>query len=227
MDSFLDYFEAHADRKEAKKYGNVIHPPIISDNLDDNTPVITILPPPELHLLIGPVNTLYDGLEKVWPQSEEWLKICKVKKTGYHGWKFEGNQSRELLKKVDKLEGLCPTNINVTKYVKAFKALNKVVSSCYGYELAPDYQDKIRAFSKAYLNLGINVTPKIHAVVHHVSEFCELTRRGLGAWSEQASESVHHDFKKNWERFRINETDHELYGENLLKAVSQYNSHHL
>ena len=130
MDSFLDYFEAHADRKEAKKYGNVIHPPIISDNLDDNTPVIAILPPPELHLLIGPVNTLYDGLEKVWPQSEEWLKICKVKKTDYHGWKFEGNQSRELLKKVDKLEGLCPTNINVTKYVKAIKALNEVVSFC-------------------------------------------------------------------------------------------------
>ena len=37
-------------------------------------PVIDVLPPSELDLLIGPVNTLYDGLEKVWPRSEDWLK---------------------------------------------------------------------------------------------------------------------------------------------------------
>ena len=205
----------------------MIHPPIISDKLDDNTPVIEVLPPPELHLLIGPVNTLYDGLENVWPQSEEWLALCNVKKSEYHGGKFEGNDSRKLLKKVDQLEGLCPTNGKVKKFAKTFMALNDVVSACYGFELAPDYQSKIRMFSSAYLDLRINVTPKLHAVMHHISEFCEKTGRGLGLWSEQASESIHHDFKQTWQRFKINKTDHELYGKNLLQAVSTYNSHHL
>ena len=131
---FWDYFEANTNKKEAKHYSNVIHPPIVSDNLDDNTPVIEVLPPPELHLLIGPVNTLYDGLEKVWPQSEDWLKLCNVKEVEYHGGKFEGNDSRALLKKVDQLEGLCPSNM-VKKTANAFKALNDVVAACYGYEL--------------------------------------------------------------------------------------------
>ena len=75
---FWDYFNANVDKSQAKHYGNVIHPPIISDNLDDDTPVIKILPPPELHLLIGPVNTLYTGLEMVWPESDMWLKVCNV-----------------------------------------------------------------------------------------------------------------------------------------------------
>ena len=56
----------------------------MSDNLDNNMPAIEVFPPPELHLLISPVNALFDGLEKVWPQSEDWLKLCNVKKVQYH-----------------------------------------------------------------------------------------------------------------------------------------------
>ena len=34
---FWDYFEAHNDKKKSTKdFGNVIHPPIISDNLDND-----------------------------------------------------------------------------------------------------------------------------------------------------------------------------------------------
>ena len=61
---FWDYFEAKTNNREAKHYSIVIHLPIVSNNLDYNTPVIEVLPPPELYLLIGPVSTLYDGLEK-------------------------------------------------------------------------------------------------------------------------------------------------------------------
>ena len=60
---FWDYFEAQADKKHAKLYGNVIHPPVISDDLEDSTPVIEVIQPTELHLLVGPVNTLYNELE--------------------------------------------------------------------------------------------------------------------------------------------------------------------
>ena len=121
---FWDFFEAHVDKSEAKGYGNVIHPPIISDSLEDTTPVIKVLPPPEMHLLISPVNTLYTGLEKGWPESEEWLNACNVKKVEYHGGQFEGNDSRALLKKVDQLSSLGPKSSSVRKFVTAFKALN-------------------------------------------------------------------------------------------------------
>ena len=39
--------------------------------------------------------------------------------------------------------------------------------------------------------LGINVTPKVHAVMPHVGEFCTMTGRGFGRWSEQCGEIVH------------------------------------
>ena len=59
-----------------KNYGNAIHPNMFatSDNIDESTLVLRLVPPPELHLLIGPVNTIYDELSKVWPDCEEWIK---------------------------------------------------------------------------------------------------------------------------------------------------------
>ena len=42
---FWDYFEAQADKKDAKLYGNVIHPPITSGNLEDSTLVIEVIFP--------------------------------------------------------------------------------------------------------------------------------------------------------------------------------------
>ena len=104
-----DYFEANTNKRGAKHYGKVMHLPIVSNNLDNNMSATEVLPPPELHLLIGPVNTLYDGLEKVWPRSEDWLKLCNAKKVKYHGDKIEGNNRRALLKKADQLEGLYPS----------------------------------------------------------------------------------------------------------------------
>ena len=70
MDLFWNWFQSRRDKKDAKNYGNVIHPPILSDDDSKNTPVISILPPPELHLLMGPMNKLYKELENVWPESK-------------------------------------------------------------------------------------------------------------------------------------------------------------
>lgn len=49
---FWDFFESHTDKKDAKMYGNVLHPPIISDNLEDSTPVIEVIPSSR----VAPIN---------------------------------------------------------------------------------------------------------------------------------------------------------------------------
>ena len=105
---FWDYFQGNTNKRKPKHYSSVIRLPIVSNNLENNKPVIEVLSSPELHLVIGPVNTFYDSLEEVWPRSEDWLKLCYIKKVEYHGGKFEGNNSRALFKKFDQLEGLCP-----------------------------------------------------------------------------------------------------------------------
>ena len=85
MKLFWAYFESGCSKDEARNFGNVIYPPMINKDECDETPVIQLLPPPELHLMTGPVNTMLNGLESVWTENETWLKSCNVKKTEYHG----------------------------------------------------------------------------------------------------------------------------------------------
>ncbi len=62
---------------------------------------------------------------------------------------------------------------------------------------------------------------KPHAIFARVSEFRQKSGSGLGAWSEQASESVHHDFLQTGERFKVPE-QHPKCGERLQQAVVCY-----
>ena len=154
---------------------------------------------------------------KVWSDSKRWLKFAG---------KFAGNESRTLSNNVERLRKLVADE-KAMKYVDAFRCFNQVVSACYGDQLSPDFMEKIQEFAKSYMKLKISVTPKLHAVDYHVGVFCLLTSRGLGSWSEQTGELIHHDFSKTWEKFKIKDIDHPLYGEQLLKAVTMYNSQHL
>ena len=77
------------------------------------------------------------------------------------------------------------------------------------------------------MKLGITVTSKVHAVMLHIAKFCLMTGWGLGPWNKQTGKSVHHNFKDTWKRYKVNEVGRSIYGENLLKAVSVYNSQHM
>ena len=92
-------------------------------------------------------------MEKVWPRSKDWLKLCNVKRVDYHGGKNEENNRKALNKKANKSEVLRPSNNIVKKFANAFKALNDVVAACYCYELAADCVTKIKNFSRSYLDL--------------------------------------------------------------------------
>ena len=138
LNLFWDFFDSQSDKKEANNFGNVIHPLILSDIDSNHTPVISLLTPLELHLLMGPVNTMYTTLEKIWPESEGWLNVCNVKEEEYHSGNFAGNESRRLLKNVDQLEALSPP-ADCVKFVTAFRSFDAVVSSCYGENLEGDF----------------------------------------------------------------------------------------
>ena len=222
QDLFWTFFKSKATKKDAKKYGNAVHPSLIEDN-DQSKWILELIPPPELHLMLGPVNTMYNALEKECANSEEWLNACNVKRSEYHGGAFEGNDCRKLLKSVKSLKEICQND----RFSEAFEAFNDVVVSCYGAKLATDFEQKIDRFRHCYLKLNINITPKVHAVIFHVADFCNITGMGLGPWSEQCSESIHHDFSKVWENFKVKHTDNPEYGKRLLQAVCMYNSLHL
>ena len=49
---------------------------------------------------------------------------------------------------------------------------------------------------------------------------------GLGYWSEQAFESVHADFKVEWEKVKVN-YDHPDFSKKMLSCLSRYVSRHI
>ena len=91
----------------AKELGNCIHPPLFK--FADDTLVLDIMPPPELHLLLGTVNFLYSNLEKVWVDVIQWPSSVYIEREAIHGGSFTGNACRKLLRNVDALEEIIPS----------------------------------------------------------------------------------------------------------------------
>ncbi len=166
---------------------------------------------------------LFKALLAIWPMAENWATDCGVQREPYHGGVFNGNACRKLLGKVSYLEETCPHK----EYINTFKAFTEVVDACFGKELAADYKDKINYFHMCFASLeGVNITPKLHALIFHVPQFCDYHGLGLGHFSEQASEAVHKDFNMLWKRYSVSPVNSK-YGERLLAATREYASRHV
>lgn len=158
-----------------------------------------------------------------------WAKKCNVKREILYGSAgFSGNDCYKLLQKVDILREICTSSSNFScmKYVHCLEKFYNVVKSCFSIELKSDYSQNIKAFKTSYLDLGITVTPKVHAVFFHIEDFCKISGVGLGFYAEQAVESAHADFKKIWKKYKVKKSNNN-YAENLLKAVCEYCSKHV
>ena len=81
-------------------------------------------------------------------------------------------------------------------------------------------------FSKAYDLLGVPRTNKVHILIDHVPDFCEAKQKGLGYFSEQASEAVHCNFKNTFKNYNVDEKN-PSFPTNLCAATMKYNVKHL
>ena len=208
--------------RNAPKYYNCVNEPLIKGK--DTDKMIDVLPPPPLHLMLGVVNTVFDKLQDKWDQAYTWAARHNIVKKNYHGGCMEGPACHALLKKVHVLELALPRRL--TKFATTLSCFDKVVTACFKHELEPDYLVKIERFRTSYLKLGINITPKVHAVFDHVGEFCKKKNMGLAKFAEQASESVHRDFLQEWNRCKC-DVSHPDYAKTLCECVVRYNSKHL
>jgi len=121
-EKFRDWSSAGGVLNKAKYHGNCVHEPIFMGAADKK--VIDIIPLPELHLMIGPVNTLFNALIKKWPEALQWADTCSVTREAIHGGSFTGNSCRKLLRNVNQLEQMCPPEC--IPFVKTFQAFNRV-----------------------------------------------------------------------------------------------------
>ena len=162
-----------------------------------------------------------------------------VSRTSYHGKaSFIGNEARKLLKKVDRLEERLYQALEGTDkiplaqlYIKALKEFDRVVHSCFAQNLDLNYDTYIQQFMSTYRSLGISVTLKLHILERHTREFLiefggEESGLGLGYYSEQAFESMHHDTEEEEGRMPLLET-HPQFGPSLASLICRMNGKRL
>ncbi|OAF63901.1 hypothetical protein A3Q56_08396 [Intoshia linei] len=113
------------------------------------------------------------------------------------------------------------------EFVIALNDFNAIVNSCFGKTLKGNYKQVISNFKESFCKLNIIITPKLHSIFFHISDFCEENKLALGIWSEQASESVHANFKKTWAKYAVTEVNKDKYGQQLLKAIQDYACKHI
>ena len=219
-----EYCSSGSKTQNAKKFFNCTNVPLLEG--PDETTILDLLPSPELHLMLGTVNRIFDNLNLCWGEDKayDFAKSQNIIRVGYRGTSMEGNQCKKLLQKVDALKQVLP--VHLQKFATALETFNAVRMSCFGNVLELSYKDDINHFKDAYKLLEIDISPKLHTIFDHIEDFCSPREAALGIYSEQASEAVHSDFKHTWKRYSVAQT-HAHFGDHLLDAVVKYNSLHI
>ena len=230
---FLEDF--NGKKSKAMFANSTVNQSIIEEDSEIET--LSRSPLEELHCLTGFVNhTFFDGLVKLIGRelAMKWPLSLNLVSKGYHGEVFEGNAARKLLRTSDKLldpmlmVGVPP--LALIPYVSAYKAMDKLVSSCFGTgKVTGDIPRLVDDLITKYLALDISITLKAHVLfVHLVPCLLNLNGYGLGMYSGQSGESIHREFLKNfWNKVKINVIEHPDYLQHLFDATVEFSSRHL
>ena len=230
MRADFDRFQSESGKKkDVKKYFNCIRP--VSPLFPESGSVIDFVALPELHLLLGIVNKLFAELKSADPQvAKEWAKKKLHLRATEWSEQFAGNECRKLLKNTKELRSIVnnlPRNqrdkkTKIKLLADAFESFHGLVNSCFGTVLRDTWEGNLINFGECYRATGASISPKVHIVLSHLTYFVKKFGP-LGIYSEQAGESIHQDFKRQFQKFYIKDTEHPKYADNLLKAVCVYN----
>ena len=224
----LSNFQASRDKSKAKDISsNVIEKSLVFD--EDDLPTMLVLekcPPPALHLKLS-LNHILVELSKAWPTLLTWLKSKHIILEPYHGGHtLEGNECDKVLKNLESLAEVLPQQFS--PFLVTLQSFRDVVSSCFGFLLDPHYKDVLAEFKESFKVLNrdfrVSVTNKIHIISIHVEQFCELTGKGLGEFSEQETENAHTMFDVTWNRYKVKDSSSPVYHQQYFKALMDFNS---
>lgn len=223
-------------KEMAKEAGSTIHEAIFQEN--DDVHVIEKCVIPELHVMQGFVNHMFwKGLVPLLGRERalKWPNGLNLVSANYHGEAFEGNACRELLKNSEKLDN--PEiygdvgKIGVMPFISAFQSMNKVVKNCFSTRRCDDLalERLLHELKKMVLATGVSITPKLHILLDHLRESLDFLddNVGLGFWSEQAGESIHHEFVQIWNKYKVKSPNNPSYGPRLKRTVVEFSSTHI
>ena len=123
-------------RTMLKKFHNVQFPPLL-DEKDENVKVLSLIPPPPLHLLrLGPVNKIMDSLTILAPEETKMIeKTLHVVRENYFSGNFEG----KLFKRMSFLHKSKARSHSVLR-IKGETKKNKCLKFCMLHHVKLRYQ---------------------------------------------------------------------------------------
>ena len=199
--------------------------------------ILHLIPPPELHLMEGVTNHVLTKIREELPEFKEFLHSLNLDREKYEKYtskcNFEGNDCKKILNHIDDFIGFTGrlNQVTVQPHLNFLRSFSKVVSSCFGFHLEPDYEDKINLAKEAFDSLveataglmparrQVRYFYKFHVVAFHVKEFVDEFGF-LGPYSEQAGETVHSWWTKLWVHYRSLPT---TPAERLLSCLVEWN----
>ena len=111
-------------------------------------------------------------------------------------------------------------------YGRMVKDFNSVREACFGSDLAPDYKIKLHQFKETCHILPkcdrISTT-KMLIVWNHIINYVDVNGP-LGSFAEQSFESILYEWFEFWKTSYKREMNDPNYGEQVLKAVVDFNT---
>ncbi len=131
---------------KAQKFKNCISFPLLCG--DDDAKVLDVVPPPELHLLLGITNKIFDELNSAWGKDKayKWAYNQCIVRVEYRGGSMEGNQCQMVLKKAATLCQELPEHLK--KFGLALDQFSQVVEGCFSQVLHEDYRKASQSSSR-------------------------------------------------------------------------------
>lgn len=157
------YRNARYPKNQQAKFKNCVHPCLLVVP-DPRVSVLSMIPLPQLHLLLGCVNHLFNMLKDVMKKEDrlqkflDWCKKNSISLRGLASSQLDGNNSKQLMKCADKLlsatmdgqEDFIPGVNSIfllpeagLPIIETMKAFNCVTSGTMSRKLDPTYKELI------------------------------------------------------------------------------------
>ena len=204
------FLEAGGNAKTVKDFKSCMFKPMKLTNGKDDTPVLVQYPPDPLHIvLLGPCNNCLSKLEEKYPQEMSYFyNEYKFTKKGQGiGGTFNGPSIKDiqLESMLNKLEAILPSSKDVGVAINYLKNLRELHRVCLENEIDPDYKlildDFENNFNHLYENIELNMTLKVHVILHHFTQYFELTNSTMKDTNGEFVETLHSSLRiheKTW-----------------------------
>ena len=205
-----EYVEAGENKKNAKNFKNCIWKPMKLSEGSEDIPIIFKFPPDPLHVnFLGPINDCIEKMESLYTEEmNTFMKKHSISKSGTGpGGQLNGPSIKIILRETSliELESMLPEEAeHFVSYMRSIRELHRI---CLAEDLDQDFPSIIQNvqenFDYLFQNFSLNMTLKVHVILHHYSYYFTNTGKTFKDTNGEFVESLHNSLRLHEESHRM------------------------